>query len=456
MFRNHDDVVNICIGGTGEDYKCAVNDLSYCVLFAVKNLNVPGPNLSARITPDTPDEFLDECLKSIGTGLGYPALMNDTVNLAALRKYGYAEKDVLNYCMVGCIENFITGKQPPWIDDGIEVPRFLEYVFFGGEGYDKSKNGIKTAPISEMKSMRDFMRAFEEQIAFGVNEHMEQYLQKHVINDAKNYTAPFLSCFFDDCIGRGKDVNMGGTIYRSAYGVGLVGVGTVSDSLAAIEKVVFVDREATLTDIAAAMKANFVGYEELREKLLSAPKYGNNDDFVDKYAMWFTRYLSDLFCKYHTYDGGAVYTCMSTNTGNVAIGRVTGATPDGRLAGVPISDCSSPSYGRDTRGATSTLLSVSKIDFTKCACGTVLNQKYSPATFSDGKRDKLLQMIKVYFARGGQQIQINSTSPKILKDAMEHPENYQSLVVRVSGFSAFYVTLDKSVQMDILSRTQHE
>jgi len=125
-----DDVVNICIGGVDKQNKCAVNELSYCILYAVKNINRPGPNLSARITPDIPDEFLDECLKSIGTGLGYPALMNDTVNMAALRRYGYAEEDVRNYSMVGCIENFITGVQPPWSDGRFDTPRYLEYLFF--------------------------------------------------------------------------------------------------------------------------------------------------------------------------------------------------------------------------------------------------------------------------------------------------------------------------------------
>ena len=454
MFRNHDDVVNICIGGVDGDGKCAVNGLSYCILEAVKNVNMPGPNLSARITPDTPDEFLDECLKSIGTGLGYPALMNDTVNMAALSKYGYDENDVRNYSMVGCVENFMTGKQPPWTDDRFDTPRFLEYVLFNGAGYDKTKTGIKTVPLSEITSMKVFMREFEKQLASGVNEYMGQYRKLHVIEDGTNYTSPFLSCFFDDCIEKGRDLNMGGTRYPSAHGASLMGIATVSDSLAAIEKVVFCDREATLQEVADAMKANFVGYEDLHKKLLAAPKYGNNDNFVDKYAVWFTSYLSDVFSKYKTYDGGGIYTSIASNVSNIPAGKIIGATPDGRLAGEPLSDAASPTYGRDTRGATSTVLSVSKPDYTNCACGTVVNQKYSPAAFSDGKRDKLLQLIKVYFSRGGQEIQINATSSEILKDAMEHPENYQSLVVRVSGFSALYVTLDKEVQKDILNRTQ--
>ena len=451
-----DDVVNICVGGVDADGKCAVNDLSYCIVWAVKNINMPGPNLSARITPDTPDEFLDECLKSIGTGLGYPALMNDTVNMEALRRFGYDEADIRNYSMVGCIENFITGKQPPWSDGRFDTPRYIEYVMFGGKSHDGTDNGITPLPLSEITSMDIFMEEVEAQIAAGVKTYVEQFLKANVHPTPWDSTSPFLSVFCRDCIERGKDVNNGGSHYPSVHGVGLMGIGTMSDSLAAVEKVVFCDGDATLSELAEAMKCNFVGYEALREKLIAAPKYGNNDDFVDKYAVWFVDYLGDLFDGYRTPDGGGIYTAISANVNNIDAGHLIGATPDGRLAGEPLSDAASPTYGRDTRGATSTILSVSKPNYTRCACGTVLNQKYSPAMFEDGKREKLLQLIKVYFAKGGQEIQINATSTDVLRDAMEHPENYQSLVVRVSGFSALYVTLHREVQDDILRRTQQD
>lgn len=456
FYLGGDDVVNICIGGVDPEGNCAVNDLSYCVLHAVRNINMPGPNLSARITDDTPDEFLDECLKVIGTGLGYPALMNDAVNMAALRRYGYDEADVRNYCMVGCIENFITGKQPPWSDGRFDTPRFLEYLLFDGEGYDTSRKGLRTAPLSEITSMEVLMENLERQLAYGVRDYVEGFTRGNYVADPENYTSPFLSCFCDCCIDRGRDINMGGARYPSVHGAVLMGVATMSDSLAAIEKVVFRDGEATLSELAEALRCNFVGYEALREKLLAAPKYGNNDPCVDQYAMWFTKCLSDLFDQYRTYDGGGIYTAMAANTQNISSGKQIGATPDGRRAGEPLSDAASPTYGRDTRGATSTLLSVSKPDYTRCACGTVVNQKYSPAMFADGKREKLLQLIRVYFAKGGQEIQINATSPEILRDAMAHPESYPSLVVRVSGFSAFYVTLDREVQEDILRRTQQD
>ncbi len=445
-YTGGDDVVNICIGGVDDEGKCSVNGLSYCVLHAVRDVNLPGPNLSARITSDCPDKFLDECLKVIGTGLGYPALMNDEVNMAALLRKGYDIKDVRNYCMVGCIENFITGKQPPWVDGRFDPICFLEDIIL--------KNDAET--LDGISSMDEFMKIYEAKLAAGACEYVKAVNAMSYVSDPKNRTSPFLSCFCDFCIERGLDINTGGAKYPSVHGAVLMGIGTVSDCLSAIEKVVFIDKAAKLSDIALAIKHNYEGYEELRETVKAAPKYGNNDEFADKYAVWYTKTLSDMFDEYRTNDGGAIYTAMAANISNIHAGMILQATPDGRLAGKPLSDAASPTYGCDTRGVTSTLLSVSKPDYTRCACGTVVNQKFSPSAFEDGKREKLLSLIRVYFSRGGQEIQINSTSREVLIDAMEHPEKYPSLVVRVSGFSAIYITLAREVQEDILSRTQQQ
>ncbi len=451
-----DDVVNIAIGGSSQGGSCDVNSLSYCVLWAVRNVNHPGPNLSARICPTTPDGFLDECLKVIGTGLGYPALMNDAVNIPALLRYGYNEADVYDYTMVGCIENFITGKQPPWSDGRFDTPRFFEYIFNNGKGYFNPSEGLDTGEVASITSMDILMERLEAQLREGVRHYCAGFNAANTIPDPENYTAPFLSCFCRDCIRRGQDINMGGALYPSVHGAALMGVGTMSDSLAAIEQVVFVDKAATIEELSAALKANFVGYDALRDRLLAAPKYGNNDDRADRFAVWFVDFLYNEFRKYKTRDGGGFYVAMAANTSNIYAGHIIGATPDGRRAGEPLSDAASPTYGRDTRGATATVLSVTKPDYSCVACGTVINQKFSPSMFEDGKRQKLLALIKVYFAKGGQEMQINATSPDILRDAMEHPENYPDLVVRVSGFSALYVTLGREVQLDILARTQQE
>ncbi len=453
-YKNVDDVVNICIGGMNRKGACEVNELSYCILQAVKNCNVPGPNLSARISPNTPDRFLDECLKVIGTGLGYPALMNDSINIEALKRYGYDEDDVYDYSMVGCIENFITGKQPPWSDGRFDTPRFLEYLFNEGRGILHQSVGINTGSVSEIGSMQDLMHRFEDQLRYGVAEYFAYFNNENTRLNPVEYVQPFLSCFCADCIGRGMDICNGGSKYPSVHGAALMGIGTVCDSLAAIEKVVFVDKAATLEEIRDALLHNFEGYETLHKQLLTAPKYGNDDPFVDKYAVWFVNFLSSLFSQYKTHDGGGIYIAMAANTSNIYAGKEIAATPDGRLQGEPLSDAASPTYGRDVRGATATVNSVTTPDYTKVACGTVVNQKFSPAMFEDGKRQKLLALIKVYMKKGGQEIQINATSRDVLLDAMEHPEKYPHLVVRVSGFSALYVTLDRDVQLDILHRTQ--
>jgi formate C-acetyltransferase len=175
---------------------------------------------------------------------------------------------------------------------------------------------------------------------------------------------------------------------------------------------------------------------------------------VDKYAVWFVNFFFREFSKYKTCDGGGFYIAMAANTNNIWAGKTIAATPDGRRAGEPLSDAASPTYGKDVHGVTQTVNSVTKPDYTKIACGTVINQKFSPEMFEGEKRKKLIALLKVYFKKGGQEMQINATSREILQDAMEHPEKYPDLVVRVSGFSALYVTLGKDVQIDILNRTQ--
>jgi len=456
FIRLQDDVVNICIGGQNIRGECEVNELSRCILRAVRSCNVPGPNLSLRYTKNTPDDFFDECLETIGTGLGYPAIMNDDVNIAALKKYGYAEEDVYGYSMVGCIENFVTGKQPPWSDGRFDTPRFFDYIFNNGVSATNRSVGADLCKLEDISSMADFMNVFEKQLSLGVDEYVFKFNSSNDSINQKFFAEPFLSCFCRDCIGRGLDINCGGSIYPSVHGAALMGIGTVSDSLAAIEKVVFVDKAATLVELRDAMNANFEGYGELRQKLLEAPKYGNNDAFVDKYAVWFIDCLGSLFEKKKTRDGGGIYIAAAANVSNIHAGKIINATPDGRLRSEPLSDAASPTYGRDTRGATSTVNSLSKPDYTKVACGSVVNQKFSPSMFTPEKRRKLMPLIKTYFKNGGQEIQINATSRETLIDAMEHPDKYQNLVVRVSGFSAFYVTLDKDVQLDILNRTQQE
>lgn len=452
-----DDTVNIAIGGLKRDGSGGVNELSYLLLQAVEDCRIPGPNLSARLYNDVPEAFVDACLRVIGSGIGYPALMNDEVNIPALARYGYALEDCRDYCMVGCIENFIQGKQPPWSDGRYNSPKFLEFALNGGVCMQTGQPlGVKTPPAEELSDMPALMQALEQQMTYGAAEYMAVFRNENGRYDREQYTQPFLSCFCQDCIGRGLDINDGGSLYPSAHGVGVMGIATMADSLAAIERVVFEEKKTTLAELRDALRANFEGFEDLRADLLAAPKYGNNDDFVDKYAVWFVECHARIFSRYKTRDGGGIYIAIASNIQNISAGLEVAATPDGRLNGMPLSDAASPMHGRDRDGPATAFHSLSKPDYTLVGTGTVVNQKYSPSMFRDPrKRACLSALIRTYFQKGGQEVQINSISRDILEDAMDHPENYRSLVVRVSGFSAYYISLDRAVQEDILMRTEH-
>lgn len=453
-----DDVVNIAIAGRRPDGSGGLNELSYVVLEAVRQCNIPGPNLSARIYEGIDDAFLDACLQVIGTGLGYPALMNDEINIPALSRHGYAIEDCRDYCMVGCIENFIAGKQPPWSDGRYNSPKYLELALNNGRCLlTGAAMGPETGDPDRFLTMSDLMSALERQMAHGAAEYMAIFNNENDRYNRVHYTQPFLSCFCQSCIERGLDINDGGALYPSVHGAGCMGIATMSDSLAAIEQLVYQEKTVSLTTLLDALAADFIGYEDLRTRLLRAPKYGNNDDFVDKYAVWFVDCHDRIFARYRTHDGGAIYTAIASNVSNIPAGREVAATPDGRKSRQPLSDAASPAQGADRNGPTSAVQSIAKPDYTKVSCGTVLNQKYSPIMFTDPKkRARLLALIKVYFAQGGQEIQINSVSRRMLQDAIDHPEAYKNLVVRVSGFSAYYTQLDPNIQHDILERTEHE
>jgi Pyruvate-formate lyase len=457
LFTGGDDVVNIAVGGVKRDGSNADNELTIAILEAVKRCNVPGPNLSARIHSGSSEIYWDKCLEVIGTGLGYPALMNDEVNIKALARHGYAIEDCNDYCMVGCIENFLPGLQSPWSDGRYNSPKYIELAFNNGINVlNGTREGIETGDISEFKTMEEVISAVKKQMEFGAAKYVALFKNDNERFNKKNYSQPYLSCYCNDCIEKGLDINDGGSRYPSVHGAGCMGIATVADSLAAIEKVVFIDNFASLTTLRDALLTDFEGYDELYHRLINSPKYGNDDDFVDKYAVWYVDTHEELFSKYRTWDGGAFYTAIASNVSNIPAGAEIAATPDGRKSRMPVSDAASPAHGMDKNGPTAVIKSISKPDYTKVACGTVLNQKYSPSMFSEiENREKIKALIKVYFKRGGQEIQINSVSREVLRDAMVNPGNYKNLVTRVSGFSAVYVSLSKSVQHDILMRTEH-
>ena len=456
-FFGGDDFVNIAIGGVTRSGEDAVNELSSVILEAVRDCHIPGPNLSARIGHTTSQQFIVDCLRVIGTGIGYPALMNDDVNIASLIRRGTDPGDARDYCMVGCIENFLPGKQPPWSDGRFNTPKFLELALNGGVCMLTGKRiGAKTPPPEEICSMEELLHAFSLQLNFAAQDYVLRFANDNARLNPWHYTQPFLSCLCEGCVTSGRDVNDGGTPYPSVHGVGLMGIATVADSLAAIEKTVFEEKICTLSELCCALRTDFAQNESLRARLLSAPKYGNNDEYADKYARFFVDEQYAIFSRYRTPDGGPYSIGIASNISNIPAGAEVAATPDGRHARQPLSDAASVTPGRDHCGPGAALLSLSKPDYAKSAVGTVVNQKYTPHAFREENLDRLAAMIRVYFSRGGQELQINAVSRDTLIDAMEHPDNYASLIVRVSGFSAYYTCLPRDIQQDILRRTEHD
>lgn len=451
-----DDVVNIAIGGVKRDGSDAVNELSYIILDAVKECRVPGPNLSARISQKNPDAFLEKCLEVIGTGIGYPALMNDEVNVEALGRYGYSMEDCRDYCMVGCIENFIPGKQVPWSDGRYNSPKYVELALNNGRCMLTGvQMGPETGDAEGFNTVDQLLAAVKTQMAHGAAEYVGIFNNESLRYDHVLYSQPYLSCYHQDCIGRGLDIRDGGSVYPSIHGAGCMGIATVSDSLAAIEKAVYEDKALSLGQLRDILISDFEGREDIRRQLLDAPKYGNNDDFVDKYAQWYVDTHYELLSKYRTVDGGGIYVAIASNVSNIPAGLEIAASPDGRKSKEPLSDAASPGHGFDVNGITAVLLSCSKPDYTKSACGTVLNVKFDGGVFKPKNIEKLRSLVRVYFERGGQEMQVNCVSREMLMDASANPEMYRDLVVRVSGFSAFYVDLSREVQQDILERTEH-
>jgi formate C-acetyltransferase len=368
-----------------------------------------------------------------------------------------ALEDARDYCMVGCIENFIQGKQPPWSDGRYNSPKYIELALNNGVCMHSGVQiGPKTGDVTEFDTMDKFLDSLYKQMDFGASQYARIFKNENERYDRYNYMQPFLSCFCYPCIERALDINDGGALYPSVHGAGCMGIATFANSLAAIELNVFDKKEITMTELKKALVNDFAGYEDIQAKLLASPKYGNDDDYVDKYAVWYVRVHDEIFSKHKTRDGGSFYTAIASNISNIPAGLEIAATPDGRKDKAPLSDAASPMHGSDKNGPTSSLNSLAKPDYTRVACGTVVNQKYSRSMFvNDEKRRRLLDLIKVYFKNGGQEIQINSVSREVLLDAIENPEKYNDLVVRVSGFSAYYNTLSREVKLDILQRTEH-
>jgi len=435
------EVTNICIGGMTPGGRDATNDLSFLILEATGLVKSPSTNISARLHDQSSDAFHLACIDLIRTGIGFPALFNDEVTVPMLTKLGIPLRHARDYCMVGCVETLIPGRQQAWSDSRFNTQMVADRIF------DR---------LDSFETFDQLMTAFYAELDEDIRKHVEQYNHSLACFPPERFPDPVLSALTDCCIERARDVNDGGARFKRQHGVGMMGLGTIADSLAAVKKLVFEEQAVSRLELKQALATDFKDNEALRQRLINrAPKYGNDDNYVDDIAVAMVKHFGEAWLQHRTLDGGHFLSCMATNVSNINAGQMVKATPDGRRAFTPLSDAASPFYGRDVKGPTAFLNSISKPDYSSQNC-TVVNMRFLPEYFEheEGRR-RFLALTREFVRRRAHELQFNVTDNRTLAAAKENPEQYANLVVRVSGFSAYFTRLTAEVQDDIMRRRAH-
>ena len=503
-FAGYSMFQNLIVGGQDKDGLDVTNDLSFMCIDASHHVFLPQPSLSIRVWNKSPQELLLKAAELTRTGIGLPAYYNDEVIIPALMSRGLTLQDAREYNIIGCVEPQKSGKTDGWHDAAFfNMCRPLELVF--SNGWDKNEQiGRETGDVTGMKSFQEFYDAYKAQMEYMISLMVNA---DNAIDMAhrERCPLPFLSSMVEDCIGRGESVQEGGAVYNFTGPQGF-GIANVADSLYAIKTLVYEQKKITMEELKAALAHNFgkglsedsvkeiteriVGeiagkgrnvtasdmeqiatavtamvreengknrerYEEIRELLSEAPKFGNDIPEVDALARdaayTYTRPLE----KYRNPRGGQFQAGLYPVSANVPLGAQTGATPDGRYANTPVADGVSPSAGKDTHGPTSAANSVSKLDHYIASNGTLFNQKFHPSALAGQKGlENFVALVRGYFDQKGSHMQFNVVDRETLLDAQKNPDKYKGLVVRVAGYSALFTTLSKSLQDDIIRRTE--
>jgi len=456
---------NVTVAGQTRDGRDATNPISWLILKSVAQCHLTQPNLTVRYHQGLTDEFLRECVEVIRCGFGMPAFNSDEIIIPSFIEKGVKKEDAYDYSAIGCVETAVPGKWG-YRCTGMSFLNFPKALLIAmNDGVDPASN-LKlcegTGHFSKMKSFDEVMESWEEII--------REMCRQCIIIDAtcdlvlEQNTADILcSALTDDCIERGLNLKEGGAVYDFISDL-QVGIANLADSLAAINKVVFIDQAITPAQLWTALQENFEGMEneQIRNLLQDAPKYGNDDDFVDLLLVKAYDIYIDEMKKYHNTRygrgpiGGVYYAGTSSISANVPQGASTMATPDGRKAGEPLAEGCSPSHGEDKNGPTAVFKSVSKLPTKEITGGVLLNQKFTPQILAkEENRDKLILLLRTFFNRlYGYHVQFNVISRDILIDAQINPEQHRDLIVRVAGYSAFFNVLSKKTQDDIIERTE--
>jgi pyruvate formate-lyase/glycerol dehydratase family glycyl radical enzyme len=452
---SYPDFQNLNIGGLTRDGRDAVNELSFMCLTALDHTKLPQPGLSAQISSKTRPSFLLRCSELLRQGMGMPAMFNADVLVLGMVNRGKTLEDARASSLNGCVAGYCDGKDRMASSGYFNLAKCLELAL--NDGADRL-TGEQLGPHSGdpacFASFGQILSAFSAQVAHfvGVKVHYDGHVRDTY---ARWCPVPFTSALVDDCIESALDWHAGGSRYKIATISG-VAVGTVADSLSAIRKHVFEDRACTMAQLKEALDRNWDGHEPLRELLVNrTPHYGNDDDTADDLAVTVQRTFCDEVERRHDTQGAHYFVDLLPTTAHIALGELTGATPDGRRAGEPLSEGVSPVQGHDRRGPTAAARSIAKLDHARTN-GTLLNMKLSPSCLkTDADLQKLAALIRAYFDQGGHHVQFNIMDRAVLEDAMAHPERHRNLLIRVAGYSDYFVLLSPDIQREILSRTEH-
>jgi len=450
--NTYTDFCLINVGGVDENGQNAVNEMSYIILDVIQEMRLLQPSSMVQISKKNPDAFLKRALKIVQTGFGQPSIFNTDAIIQEQLRMGKSLEDARMGGASGCVETGAFGKESYILTGYFNFVKILELTLNNGTDPLSGKQiGIQTGEYSE--SFEDLMNAFKNQL----NHFIDIKIKANLIIErmwAEYLPAPFMSCLIDDCIATGKDYNDGGARYNSSYIQG-VGTGSVTDALTALKYHVYDKKSTTLSEFMEILKRDFAGSEEFQKELLNnTPKYGNDNDYADDIL----KEVFDIF--FNAVDGrkntkgGHFRINLLPTTSHVYFGEKVGATPDGRKAYRPLSEGISPSQGADMKGPTAVLKSAGKIDHLKTG-GTLMNQKFTPQIFEDEKNiDKIVSLVRSYFRMDAHHIQFNVINAETLRKAQKNPEKYKNLIVRVAGYSDYFVDLTEELQEEIILRTE--
>jgi formate C-acetyltransferase len=456
-FSGLTNFANTVIGGMDARGQDVTNELSYLMLEAMQRVRSPQPNFGVRLHRGSPRAFRDAVMQAAAEGIGNLQLFNDEAIVAALTNRGIPLEEARDYGIIGCVEPAVPNKSFTSSDAALfNLPLCLELALNDGRGRVLGEQlGPASGDPRGFTTIDDVIEAYRAQVEHLVGQMVEG-LEGLARAHAERRPLPLASSLTDDCLERGLDLTAGGARYNFT-GVQGVGTASVGDSLAAIDRLVFREKRITMGDLVAALDSDFAGQEPLRQTLLNkAPKYGNDDDDADRFA----RLAAEVYCraveKHPNFRGGWYSPGMYSVTMHIVFGMMVGATPDGRHAHQPLSQGISPANGRDERGPTAALKSAAKLNHALVSNGLALNQMLSlGAAAREQAADVLGGLVGAYFDLGGQHLQWNIVDRATLIAAQQDPEAYRGLIVRVSGYSALFSDLNRSVQDELIARTEH-